>query len=71
MIISGPRRATPRSSTSPGWSRALCAELGVAPDAGGTGYRLIANCAEAGAQEVPHMHVHILGGRQLGRMLPA
>ncbi|HYN39994.1 MAG TPA: HIT domain-containing protein [Rhodospirillales bacterium] len=48
----------------------LCAELGAAPDAGGTGYRLISNCAEAGVQEVPHLHVHILGGRVLGRMLP-
>ena len=46
----------------------LCAELGVAPDAGG-GYRLIANAGANGGQEVPHMHVHILGGRGLGRML--
>jgi histidine triad (HIT) family protein len=48
----------------------LCAELGVAPDAGG-GYRLIANAGANGGQEVPHMHVHILGGRGLGRMLPS
>ena len=47
----------------------LCAELGVAPDDGG-GYRLIANAGEAGVQEVPHLHFHILGGRVLGRMLP-
>ena len=47
----------------------LCSELGVAPDSGG-GYRLIANAGANGAQEVPHMHVHILGGRGLGRMLP-
>jgi histidine triad (HIT) family protein len=46
----------------------LCAELGVAPDNGG-GYRLIANAGANGGQEVPHMHVHILGGRGLGRML--
>ena len=48
----------------------LCAELGAAPETGGTGYRLISNCGAAGVQEVPHMHVHILGGRALGRMLP-
>lgn len=48
----------------------LCAELGVAPGSGGTGYRMISNCGEAGVQEVPHLHVHILGGRALGRMLP-
>lgn len=47
----------------------LCADLGVSPDGGG-GYRLIANSGDHGAQEVPHMHVHILGGRALGRMLP-
>jgi len=46
----------------------ICAERGVSPEAGG-GYRLIANSGEDGAQEVPHMHVHILGGRALGRML--
>jgi len=46
----------------------LCAELGVAPD-GGPGYRLIANGGGHGHQEVPHMHVHILGGRALGAML--
>ena len=48
----------------------LCAELGVAPDGGG-GYRLIANGGQHGGQEVPHMHVHLVGGRGLGRMLPA
>ena len=46
----------------------LCADLGVTPDAGG-GYRLIVNAGPDGGQEVPHMHVHILGGRGLGRML--
>ena len=47
----------------------LCADLGVAPGEGGSGYRLISNSGTAGVQEVPHMHVHILGGRRLGRML--
>ena len=46
----------------------LCAELGVGSDSG-PGYRLIANAGENGHQEVPHMHVHILGGRPLGAML--
>lgn len=47
----------------------LCGELGVAPDAG-AGYRLIANAGRDGGQEVPHMHLHILAGQRLGRMLP-
>lgn len=46
-----------------------CEKLGVCPGEGGGGYRLIANAGEAGVQEVPHMHLHILGGRVLGRML--
>ena len=48
----------------------LCAELGVSPGAGDSGYRLIANAGLHGVQEVPHYHIHILGGRGLGRMLP-
>ncbi len=47
----------------------LCAELGVAPGDGHDGHRLITNSGRHGVQEVPHMHVHILGGRSLGRML--
>ncbi len=48
----------------------ICDMLGASPGAGGAGYRMIANSGEHGVQEVPHMHVHILGGRVLGRMLP-
>ncbi|NNK79524.1 MAG: histidine triad nucleotide-binding protein [Litoreibacter sp.] len=47
----------------------ICAELELQPGAGGDGYRLISNAGENGVQEVPHLHVHILGGRWLGRML--
>lgn len=47
----------------------VCDMLGVKPDSDGNGYRLIANTGEAGVQEVPHLHFHILGGRPLGRML--
>jgi histidine triad (HIT) family protein len=34
------------------------------------GYRLIANMGEHSGQEVPHFHLHIVGGRPLGRMVP-
>lgn len=47
----------------------VCAILGVQPGEGGGGYRTIANAGEAAIQEVPHYHMHILGGRNLGRML--
>lgn len=48
----------------------VCAMLGIQPGEGGAGYRLISNAGANGVQEVPHLHVHILGGRVLGRMLP-
>jgi histidine triad (HIT) family protein len=35
------------------------------------GWRLIVNTGAHGGQEVPHLHLHVLGGRPLGRMLPA
>jgi histidine triad (HIT) family protein len=33
------------------------------------GYRLLANIGAHGGQEVPHLHVHLFGGRSLGPML--
>lgn len=33
------------------------------------GYRVLTNMGEHAGQEVPHFHVHIFGGRSLGRML--
>jgi diadenosine tetraphosphate (Ap4A) HIT family hydrolase len=35
-----------------------------------TGYRLMANMGQHGHQEVPHLHVHIFGGRQFREMIP-
>jgi histidine triad (HIT) family protein len=34
-----------------------------------TGYRVISNCGTDGHQDVPHLHLHVLGGRKLGRMI--
>jgi histidine triad (HIT) family protein len=34
------------------------------------GYRLLANIGQNGHQEVPHLHIHIFGGRQMGMMIP-
>ena len=31
----------------------------------GGGYRLVINCGEQGGQLVPHLHMHLIGGRQL------
>ena len=48
----------------------VCRITGAAQSEGGQGYRMVANTGPSGVQEVPHLHVHILGGRVLGRMLP-
>ncbi|MFC1995265.1 histidine triad nucleotide-binding protein [Chloroflexota bacterium] len=43
----------------------LAREEGIAE----AGYRLVINCGEQGGQLVPHLHMHLLGGRQLhGKM---
>lgn len=34
------------------------------------GYRLLANVGQHGHQEVPHLHVHLFGGRQFYGMIP-
>lgn len=43
----------------------IAAKEGIADD----GYRLILNCNRHGGQEVFHLHMHLLGGRPLGRMI--
>jgi histidine triad (HIT) family protein len=35
-----------------------------------TGFRLIVNTRDHAGQEVYHLHMHVLGGRPLGPMLP-
>ena len=40
-------------------------ELGIAD----SGFRLIINCKEDGGQEVYHLHMHLLGGEPLGKMI--
>ena len=50
---------------------AVIEKLGLEPGTGGQGYRLIMNAGEAGVQEVPHLHAHILSGRPLGKLVAA
>ena len=33
------------------------------------GYRVLSNIGRDGHQEVPHLHMHIFGGKNLGRMI--
>lgn len=62
--------ATPEEIT--GFMR-LCAEVinreGVGQGEGGRGFRAITNAGPDGVQEVPHFHLHIMGGRMMGPMV--
>ncbi len=42
-------------------AKKVAKELGIADN----GYRLIINCGKDGGQEVPHLHMHLLGGEKL------
>lgn len=44
----------------------IAKELGVSD----SGYRLLTNHGRDASQSVPHFHVHILGGKPLGGLLP-
>ncbi len=44
---------------------AVARDLGL-PD---SGYRILANTGLNGGQEVPHLHIHLFGGKPLGRMI--
>ncbi|HUY83364.1 MAG TPA: histidine triad nucleotide-binding protein [Steroidobacteraceae bacterium] len=46
-------------------ARDLAKKQGIAEN----GYRLIFNCNAHGGQEVYHLHLHLIGGRPLGRMV--
>ena len=37
----------------------------IAKEKGLTGYRLVINEGKEGCQSVPHLHVHLIGGRQM------
>ena len=41
-------------------ARTLANDLGLAK-----GYRVVINCGEQGGQSVPHLHLHLLGGRTM------
>ena len=35
----------------------------------GKGYRSLTNISDHGGQEVPHLHFHLFGGENIGRMV--
>ena len=46
-------------------AKKIARDEGIAED----GYRLIINCKEHGRQEVMHIHMHLLGGSDVGPMV--
>ena len=46
-------------------ARLIAEQEGIAE----SGYRLLLNCGQHGHQEVMHIHLHLMGGRDLGRMV--
>ena len=70
-VLVVPRKAFPSLDAVPNEERLLAGHLllvarQVAAQEGLTrGYRVVINCGADGAQTVDHLHVHVLGGRQL------
>lgn len=48
----------------------LASDHGLIPTDSGGGHRMISNAGPDANQEVPHMHMHLVGGRFLGGLLP-
>jgi histidine triad (HIT) family protein len=44
---------------------AVATELALAEGIASSGYRTVFNCNSEGGQEVYHLHLHLLGGRQM------
>ena len=42
-------------------AKAIAAQLGINEN----GYRVVMNCNEDAGQSVPHIHLHLLGGRRM------
>ena len=43
-------------------------KLGISTETG-KGYRALANISDHGGQEVPHLHFHLFGGENVGKMV--
>ena len=43
-------------------------KLGISTEIG-KGYRALTNIGDHGGQEVPHLHFHLFGGEDIGRMV--
>ena len=50
------------ANRTPAKAEALAKELGIAEN----GFRLVINTGKDGGQSVPHLHLHMTGGREHG-----
>jgi len=71
-ILMIPKKAIPRLAEAKAEDRQLlghlllkAAELAAKLGLNDDGYRLVINNGENGGETVPHLHIHILGGRRL------
>ena len=71
-ILIVPRKAVPRVGLAEAGDEALlghlllaAAEVARREGIADSGYRLVINNGRDGGEAVPHLHVHLLGGRQL------
>lgn len=46
-------------------AQSVATQTGVAD----SGYRLVTNVGPDSGQEVPHLHLHVMGGRKLGKLV--
>lgn len=60
---------TPGQETMVGRLLILAKNLAEKEGIAKSGYRLVINCGPEGGQEVPHLHLHLLGGRKLSGRL--
>jgi histidine triad (HIT) family protein len=64
--IPGVRAVTPDDAALLGRLWVVAAEVARQEGVAASGYRLVVNDGTHGGQTVPHLHVHLLGGRPMG-----
>jgi histidine triad (HIT) family protein len=64
--IVGISHAGPEDEALLGHLLLVAAEVARQQGLAASGYRLVVNDGSNGGQSVPHLHVHVLGGRPLG-----
>ena len=60
---------TGEQSTLAGHMVGVANQLARSEGIADSGYRVVVNCGQQGGQLVPHLHMHLLGGRELSDQL--